>query len=78
MSNFTFFPKKSFVIGFGNNYPKRPHHASSSCPVTSATCDIDSPDPNPNLLQGALVGGPDAEDDQYVDIRTGNLHKFLW
>lgn len=23
---------RSYVIGFGKNYPKRPHHRASSCP----------------------------------------------
>ena len=24
---------RSFIVGFGESYPKRPHHRSSSCPV---------------------------------------------
>lgn len=25
---------KSFVVGFGENYPKQPHHRASSCPLS--------------------------------------------
>ena len=62
----------SFVIGFGSNYPVRPHHRSSSCPAAPAKCDwstYSSQGPNANLLKGALVGGPRAPDDQFVDDR---------
>lgn len=53
----------SFEIGFGNNYPKRPHHRGSSC------ADWGCPDgDNPNVLNGALVGGPD-QGDNYQDDR---------
>ena len=44
----------------------------SSCPDPPATCNWDqfnSPDPNPQTLYGALVGGPD-QNDFYVDNRT--------
>jgi len=54
---------RSFVVGFGNNPPERPHHRSSSCPDLPASCDtneLNSPAPNPQTLFGALVGGPDA------------------
>ncbi|CAF1310342.1 unnamed protein product, partial [Didymodactylos carnosus] len=56
---------RSYVIGFGNDYPKKPHHRSSSCPNRPALCDwnaYNSPNPNPQLLVGALVGGPDQQD----------------
>ncbi|ODM95900.1 Endoglucanase 1 [Orchesella cincta] len=62
---------RSFVCGFGNNPPQRPHHRSSSCPNRPAPCDwqaYNSPDPNPQVLTGALVGGPDQQD-QYTDDR---------
>lgn len=63
---------RSFVVGFGNNPPQRPHHASSSCKDPPASCswdDVNSPDPNPHILYGALVGGPD-QDDSYADVRN--------
>ncbi|XP_068216077.1 endoglucanase E-4-like [Palaemon carinicauda] len=62
---------RSFVVGFGNNPPQKPHHRSSSCPDMPQTCDysaLDNPGPNPQVLYGALVGGPD-QNDQYVDDR---------
>ena len=43
-----------------------------SCPSLPAVCDwstFASSDPNPHILYGALVGGPDAND-VYVDDRT--------
>jgi len=58
------------VIGFGTNYPVKPHHRSSSCPLAPATCDwnnFNSPNPNPQLLIGALVGGPGSANDQVID-----------
>ncbi|XP_076439115.1 endoglucanase E-4-like, partial [Babylonia areolata] len=64
--------QRSYVVGFGVNPPERPHHAASSCPSAPATCDwsnFNSPDPNPQVLYGALVGGPDVNGD-YVDDRT--------
>lgn len=63
---------RSFVVGFGNNSPQKPHHRSSSCPEAPAPCDwsnFSNPGPNPQVLYGALVGGPDAPDDQYNDDR---------
>ncbi|WAR15156.1 GUN4-like protein, partial [Mya arenaria] len=62
---------RSYVVGFGNNAPKRPHHRSSSCPSMPAPCGWDeqkNPGPNPHVLYGALVGGPGA-DDSYKDDR---------
>ncbi|ODM94862.1 Endoglucanase E-4 [Orchesella cincta] len=62
---------RSFVCGYGNNPPQRPHHASSSCPNRPAPCDWDDfskPGPNSQVLHGALVGGPNRQD-QYNDDR---------
>lgn len=62
---------RSFMVGFGNNPPERPHHRSSSCPLSPAPCTWDnfnSPAPNPQTLYGALVGGP-GKNDEYVDNR---------
>ena len=60
-------PDFSYQIGFGSKYPLKPHHRGSSCKKT-AQCDINSGDPNPNVLIGAVVGGPD-ENDNYKDSR---------
>ncbi|XP_064097985.1 endoglucanase E-4-like [Macrobrachium nipponense] len=67
---------RSFVVGFGNNPPQKPHHRSSSCPDMPQTCDnsaFDNPGPNPQVLYGALVGGPD-QNDGYVDDRGDYVH----
>jgi hypothetical protein len=63
---------RSLVVGYGNNPPQRPHHASSSCQDPPATCtwtDFGLATPNPQILYGALVGGPDINDG-YVDDRA--------
>ncbi|KAJ8041630.1 Endoglucanase [Holothuria leucospilota] len=62
---------RSFVVGFGNNPPDRPHHRSSSCP-SSGPCDsnnLHASGPNPQVLYGALVGGPD-QNDVFTNDRT--------
>nr|ABO26609.1 endo 1,4- beta D- glucanase 2 [Haliotis discus discus] len=62
----------SFVVGFGSKYPLQPRHGASSCPDQPATCDwsnFHSPGPNPHVLKGALVGGPDGTD-TYSDKRS--------
>jgi hypothetical protein len=67
---------RSFVVGFGNNPPVRPHHRSSSCPLWPAACNwntFHSPGPNFHVLTGALVGGPN-ENDNYVDSRQDYVH----
>jgi len=62
---------RSYVVGFGNNPPQRPHHRAASCPWRPAGCswnDYNNPGPNPQVLNGALVGGPGQWDD-YDDRR---------
>ncbi|ESO84375.1 hypothetical protein LOTGIDRAFT_168825 [Lottia gigantea] len=57
--------KMSYVIGFGNKYPLKPHHRPSSCPDLNMYCGWDafySTAPNPHRLEGALVGGPNKTD----------------
>ena len=65
---------RSFVVGFGENPPTAPHHASSSCPPAPQTCDwgtFSTPGPNYHTLYGALVGGPgDLNDDSLNDVRN--------
>eukprot|EP01025_Chloroclados_australasicus_P028387 TRINITY_DN2814_c0_g1_i2.p1 TRINITY_DN2814_c0_g1~~TRINITY_DN2814_c0_g1_i2.p1 ORF type:complete len:594 (-),score=82.17 TRINITY_DN2814_c0_g1_i2:1386-2927(-) len=61
---------QSYVVGFGAAYPERPHHRGASCEL-GAECsfdDLTKVDPNPNVLVGALVGGPDHQD-QWTDSR---------
>ncbi|XP_046979355.1 endoglucanase E-4-like [Schistocerca americana] len=62
---------RSFVVGYGDNPPKQPYHAASSCPDLPAPCDWEafrSKEPNPQVLYGALVSGPD-ENDFFEDKR---------
>jgi len=63
---------RSFVVGYGVNPPVKPHHRSSTCPSTG-TCNWDTfkgSQPNAHVLEGALVGGPKAANDQYTDDRN--------
>nr|AMH40377.1 glycoside hydrolase family 9 [Peruphasma schultei] len=66
----------SYVIGFGNKYPKFAHHRSSSCPDHPAQCGwnfFGSSTPNHHVLEGGLVGGP-GKDDSYKDVRNDAQH----
>lgn len=53
----------SYIIGFGSNYPKHPHHRAASGIVGWSNWK----DPAKNVLTGALVGGPD-KSDIYTDL----------
>ncbi|MDG2055586.1 MAG: glycoside hydrolase family 9 protein [Phycisphaerales bacterium] len=58
----------SYVCGFGNNPPLKPHHRSAH---GSWNNWIEDPDPNRNELWGALVGGPASADDyDFADVRS--------
>ncbi|XP_061198130.1 endoglucanase E-4-like isoform X2 [Saccostrea echinata] len=62
---------RSFVCGFGVHPPVQPHHRGASCPSMPAPCgwaDQTKKAPNPHVLYGALVGGPDGNDG-YTDSR---------
>ena len=58
--------KQSYVVGYGNNYPRNPHHRTAH---GSWLNQMGDPAQNRNLLIGALVGGPD-ESDRWKDDRT--------
>lgn len=72
----------SYMVGYSENYPTRVHHKGASIPskrVDFSVYDCSSgrkflmnPGPNPNVLVGALVGGP-AQDDSYQNSR---INKF--
>ncbi|KAF2358937.1 Glycoside hydrolase family 9 [Trinorchestia longiramus] len=68
---------RSYVIGYGVDYPQRPHHRSSSCPDAPEPCDsgwaLNQAGPNPQVLYGALVGGPDINDN-HSDDRSDYVH----
>ncbi|CAM8906864.1 unnamed protein product [Rhodiola kirilowii] len=67
------------MVGYSNNYPQRIHHRASSLPsikdhlqviaCKEGTAYFNSSSPNPNILVGAVVGGP-TNDDQYTDDRV--------
>ena len=65
---------RSFVVGFGSNYPLQPHHKAAACASPPAKCTWstfgDTSTNNPHQLNGALVGGPKYANDQFQDIRT--------
>lgn len=54
----------SYLIGFGKEYPLLPHHRTAH---GSWTNNIDRPKKNRHLLMGALVGGPDRQDNHNDD-----------
>ena len=62
---------KSFVQGFGSDPPLKSHHRAASCPKAPTDCSsmLHSSKPNHWVLYGALVGGPDIND-QYKDVRS--------
>ncbi|KAH7525254.1 hypothetical protein FEM48_Zijuj06G0205600 [Ziziphus jujuba var. spinosa] len=74
-------PKElSYMVGFGSNYPQQPHHRGASIvsikeDPTPVSCKggydlwFNKNSPNPNVLEGAIVGGPD-ENDEYSDSRS--------
>eukprot|EP00249_Psilotum_nudum_P001183 c13535_g1_i1 orf=316-2145(+) len=68
--------KMSYVVGYGKNYPKQVHHRASSIPggksshgCTPGYTYRDSKLPNPHLLIGAMVAGPNAKD-HFQDVRV--------
>ncbi|KAG6637669.1 hypothetical protein CIPAW_11G193800 [Carya illinoinensis] len=73
----------SYLVGYGSNYPQRVHHRGASIEsykrdkgFIGCTQGYDNwygrHDPNPNILLGALVGGPDNKD-QFKDERSNYI-----
>jgi endoglucanase len=58
---------RSFVVGFGVDPPRNPHHRTAH---GSFTDNINEPPTSRHILYGALVGGPPSPDDQYEDNRS--------
>ncbi|KAI3731558.1 hypothetical protein L1987_62747 [Smallanthus sonchifolius] len=64
--------RMSYMVGYGPCYPQRIHHRGSSLPSVrvhpahigckAGSRYFFSPDPNPNVLVGAVVGGPNTTD----------------
>lgn len=64
------------MVGYGKNPPTQPYHAAASCPNRPAPCgwpDYGKDTPNPQILYGALVSGPD-EADQFQDRREEYIY----
>ncbi len=57
---------QSYLVGYGENYPKNPHHRTAH---GSWKNDLAIPDANRHILYGALVGGP-LSDGSYADERN--------
>ncbi|XWS70174.1 hypothetical protein CRYUN_Cryun03dG0026100 [Craigia yunnanensis] len=74
---------RSYMVGFGNNPPKQAHHRGASVPISDAKFDVSCPMsfvrwynknvPNPNELTGAILGGPDKQD-QFSDLRWTSVY----
>lgn len=75
--------KMSYMVGYGNKFPMKIHHRGSSLPsmdhhpelidCNSGKLYAESNNPNPNLLIGAVVGGPNFND-SYSDSRFNFEH----
>lgn len=68
--------KMSYIVGFGNHYPKRVHHRAASIPKNKIKYNCkggwkwrDSTKANPNIIEGAMVAGPDKRDG-FHDVRS--------
>ena len=53
---------QSHLIGFGPAWPRSPHHRGSSCKTSDPESCSCSAMPNAHVLWGALIGGPDRND----------------
>uniref|UniRef100_A0ACD5TY72 Uncharacterized protein n=1 Tax=Avena sativa TaxID=4498 RepID=A0ACD5TY72_AVESA len=72
----------SYMVGYGNRFPLQPHHRGASLPSINSnpakiSCSegnnyFHRPGPNANVIQGAIVGGPDAND-HYSDSRENYM-----
>ena len=73
----------SYMVGYGARYPRRIHHRASSLPSVAAHpgrigCSqgftaLYAGGANPNVLVGAVVGGPDMQD-RFPDERNDHEH----
>ncbi|GKV29021.1 hypothetical protein SLEP1_g38000 [Rubroshorea leprosula] len=70
--------KMSYVVGYGSKFPRHVHHRGASIPHNGKKYSCtggfqwrNTPNPNPNNITGAMVGGPDRLD-QFKDVRTNH------
>jgi len=68
--------KMSYLVGYGDKFPVQVHHRSASIPwdkryynCSDGNTWLNSKNPNPQVLLGAMVGGPDAND-HFTDQRS--------
>ncbi|EXB36894.1 Endoglucanase 25 [Morus notabilis] len=68
--------KMSYLVGFGSHYPKHVRHRGAFIPNNEIKYNCkggwkwrDTKKPNPNVIVGAMVAGPD-KDDGFHDVRT--------
>lgn len=72
------------MVGYGSQFPRRIHHRGSSWPSIatypqSLGCKggfqpfFYTMNPNPNILVGAIIGGPD-QSDKFLDDRKDYNH----
>ncbi|KAK1361349.1 Endoglucanase [Heracleum sosnowskyi] len=67
--------KMSYIVGFGDKYPTHVYHRGASIPWDHRRHEcaegdkwLNSKEPNPNQILGAMVGGPD-HNDIFLDDR---------
>jgi hypothetical protein len=63
----------SYMVGFGDNYPKYPHHRAASGILEGPPADEKKELPERHILYGALVGGAD-KNDEYHD----NVNEYVY
>ncbi len=61
---------RSYVIGYGENSPQNPHHRTAHGAYSN---NISEPAETQHILFGALVGGPDSNDN-YTDDRNNYIN----
>ncbi len=62
----------SYMVGFGNNYPKQPHHQTAQ--GQEGWGAFSNGQPNTHVIEGALVGGLESPNDfAYKDDRTNYI-----
>ncbi|KAJ8623254.1 hypothetical protein MRB53_031783 [Persea americana] len=82
--------RMSYMVGYGPRYPQRIHHRGASLPsiavhpakvqCSAGFTAMKSQSPNPNILVGAVVGGPDAHDrfpDQRPDYEQSEPATYI-
>ena len=61
------------MVGYGKNFPQRPHHRYASCPSGGPCYNQHDNRPAPVVLKGAVVGGPSDNNGRYEDRRNNYI-----